>query len=130
MAAKKILVVEDEDSILKLVRKILSRDDCEIVETVDGEEAFAEIQKDHFDLIVCDYRLPKMDGRVLYEKIREVKPECAKRFLFITGSTYDDELGQFFKDNEIPHLLKPFRKEHLLGLATRMIQSFSHDLSE
>jgi len=126
---KSVLLIEDEPAISKLLQQILSTAGCHFTSALDGDAAYALLQKRQYDLIISDYRLPKMDGRTLYEKIRSEKPECSKRFIFLTGSAFNNELDQFFKKHSIPNLKKPFTKESLLALITQWAQSLSRDLS-
>ncbi|WP_350342621.1 response regulator transcription factor [Proteinivorax tanatarense] len=68
---KKILVVEDENSILELIRFNLSKEGYNISTALDGEEAVTKISKDKPDLIVLDLMLPKLDGIEVCKRIRE-----------------------------------------------------------
>ncbi len=66
---KRVLVVDDEENLRHMMRIILSRSGYEVFEAEDGEKALEIIRKKQADLILCDIRMPRMDGMTLLEKI-------------------------------------------------------------
>ena len=72
----KILIVEDEASIRRVLVKILSEEDKshEIYEAEDGLIALNKIKKENFDLVLCDIKMPKMDGIEVLEFTKKIKP--------------------------------------------------------
>ena len=73
----KILIIEDESAIRRVLKKIISEEnDSYIVEEAeDGLEGIEMVMKNDFDLILCDIKMPKMDGVEVLEKIKKIKPE-------------------------------------------------------
>jgi DNA-binding NtrC family response regulator len=72
----RILVVDDEEEIGVLLYQALSRMGGFFVEVVrSGEEALQKIEKEPFDLVLTDLKMPKMDGLQLVSKIAQAKPE-------------------------------------------------------
>ncbi len=73
----KILVVEDEAAIRRVLVKILSEesDTYEVFEAEDGLIAVDMIKKEDFDLVLCDIKMPKMDGVEVLEAVKKIKPE-------------------------------------------------------
>ena len=73
----KILIIEDEAAIRRVLVKILSEenDTYEVEEAEDGLAGIEKIKKDDFDLILCDIKMPKMDGVEVLEATKKVKPE-------------------------------------------------------
>ena len=74
----------------------------------DGENAWKLIQGNDFDRIFVDLRMPGIDGRELYQRIREWKPDLAERVVFITGDTANPETRRFLSSTASPVLTKPF----------------------
>ena len=111
-----ILLVEDQQSIAGFMQAILAPRGHEIDMVTDGESALTRVKEKDFDIIICDYHLPKMDGRSLYEKVRQYKEREAKKFFFITGSSLDESMSHFFSENKLRCLMKPFTAEDLLSL--------------
>ncbi|RZT00229.1 sigma-54-dependent transcriptional regulator [Aquimarina brevivitae] len=73
----KILVIEDESAIRRVLVKILSEesDQYEVIEAEDGLVGIEKIKADDFDLILCDIKMPKMDGVEVLEAVKKIKPE-------------------------------------------------------
>ena len=67
----KILIVDDEQSIRYVLREILEEEKYEIDDAQNGEEAFAKLQSNHYDVVLSDIKMPKMDGLALLDKILE-----------------------------------------------------------
>ena len=73
----KILVIEDEAAIRRVLVKILSEenDKYEVDEAEDGLIGIDKIKNDDFDLVLCDIKMPKMDGVEVLEAVKKLKPE-------------------------------------------------------
>ena len=73
----KILIIEDEPAIRRVLVKILSEenDTYQVFEAEDGLEGMDKIKKEDFDLILCDIKMPKMDGVEVLEAVKKLKPE-------------------------------------------------------
>ncbi|PKQ46218.1 sigma-54-dependent transcriptional regulator [Confluentibacter flavum] len=73
----KILIIEDEAAIRRVLTKILSEenDTYHVEEAQDGLEGIEKIKNDDFDLILCDIKMPKMDGVEVLEVVKKLKPE-------------------------------------------------------
>lgn len=81
----KILVVEDEAAIRRVLIKILSEenDSYQLSEAEDGLMAMELIKKEDFDLVICDIKMPKMDGVEVLQASKKIKPELP--FVMISG---------------------------------------------
>lgn len=73
----RILIIEDEAAIRRVLVKILSEEnpDYEVFEAEDGIKGLELIKKDDFDLVLCDIKMPKMDGVEVLEAVKKIKPE-------------------------------------------------------
>jgi len=81
----RILIVEDEDAIRRVLIKIIKNENSSYVveEAADGEEGLAKIEASDYDLVLCDIKMPKMDGVEVLEKVQSFKPEIP--FIMISG---------------------------------------------
>src|SRR5690554_7528929 len=81
----KILVVEDEAAIRRVLIKILTEenDSYQVSEAEDGLKAMEFLKKEDFDLIICDIKMPKMDGVEVLQASKKIKPEVP--FVMISG---------------------------------------------
>lgn len=73
----KILIVEDESAIRRVLAKILSEEnkEYEIEEACDGVEGLEKIKKEEYDLVLCDIKMPKLDGMEVLTSSKKIKPE-------------------------------------------------------
>lgn len=73
----KILVIEDEAAIRRVLIKILSEenDSYQVEEAEDGLKGIEKIKNDDYDLVLCDIKMPKMDGVEVLEAVKKIKPE-------------------------------------------------------
>ena len=67
----KILIVDDEAPVRELLADLLKKEDCPSVACGSGEEALAILQKETFDVVLLDIKLPGMNGLEVLKKIRE-----------------------------------------------------------
>lgn len=81
----KILIIEDEASIRRVLSKILAEENDQYVvfEAADGEEGLEKIKNDDFDLVICDIKMPKKDGEEVLQEAKKIKPETP--FIMISG---------------------------------------------
>jgi DNA-binding NtrC family response regulator len=81
----KILIVEDEPAIRRVLKNILTEESesFQMFEAADGQEAYMTIQENDFDLVICDIKMPKMDGVELLEATKKIKAEIP--FIMISG---------------------------------------------
>lgn len=73
----KILIIEDEGAIRRVLTKILSEenDSYKVEEAEDGQIGLEKIKNDDYDLVLCDIKMPKMDGVEVLEAVKKIKPE-------------------------------------------------------
>ena len=80
----------------------------------DGEEALVRIKGQAFDLVICDLKMPKLDGQAFYASLVEAVPSLASRVIFVTGDVAGTQAERFLEDSGCPWLEKPFRLADLL----------------
>jgi len=73
----KILIIEDEAAIRRVLTKILSEenDSYKVEEAEDGLQGIEKVKNEEYDLILCDIKMPKMDGVEVLEAVKKIKPE-------------------------------------------------------
>jgi CheY-like chemotaxis protein len=104
----RILVVDDEVSIVDAISDFLDLQNIEVDKANDGAEAVRLLEKGHYDAIVSDIRMPGIDGPQLYEKAAAIDPDYRNRFLFMSGDLVRESTQSFVSTLECPCLLKPF----------------------
>ncbi len=76
----------------------------------NGEEALAKIDINSYDLIICDIKMPHMNGKQFYNEIKAKKNRLAERFIFISGDS-SSQIVDFINQTGNRFLEKPFRIE-------------------
>ena len=105
---KRILLVDDQQTVRQAIALLLSLDEHTIVEAANGAEALTLFKQGHFDLVITDFEMPQMKGDELATRIKQARP--AQPVLMITA--HADQLGD--SDYSVDALLsKPFYFEDL-----------------
>ena len=113
MASIRILVVDDDAWILRMVTTVLEKRGYEVVVARDGEEGLHKAQATPPDLIITDVMMPKLDGWALVKHLRS-KPELAfVPVIFLTALGSDEDRIRGFRLGADDYLAKPFRFEEL-----------------
>ncbi len=102
---RRVLVVEDDPAIASLLKALVAAD-TEVVLAENGEEGLVRIREGHFDVVVSDVEMPKINGIDLYKQALAVDPDLKKRFVFFTG-TRKPEHHNFFASSDVIMLPKP-----------------------
>jgi len=117
---KKILVVDDETSIVDLIRVILEREGYTVETAYDGNVALRKIEEEDFDGIISDLKMPGKDGVEIYQYCKEKKPDLTKRFLFLTGDMVAHDSMVFVEENKVPFISKPFDLDKFLSFISTL----------
>ncbi|MDA1093492.1 MAG: response regulator [Acidobacteria bacterium] len=116
-----VLVVEDEPALASAVADALTDAGYRVDRAGDGEEALERIATKVFDLVVCDLKMPRVDGPAFYRILSQRKPSLARHVLFVTGDVAGTEAERFLLESGCRWLLKPFRLADLLRVASEVL---------
>jgi DNA-binding response OmpR family regulator len=113
MPSSRILVVDDDAWILRMVTTVLEKRGYEIFTARDGEEGLEKAQQVMPDLIVTDVMMPKLDGWALVKQLRSLPPLAFTPVIFLTALGSDEDRIRGFRLGADDYLAKPFRFEEL-----------------
>lgn len=117
--AKKILIVDDDPNILKLVKTRLEAHNYEVIAASDGEECMQKVLSDKPDLIILDILMPKADGYDVLVGIKEIKALTGKipviPVIVLTALSDPRVRGMIEKEEIKDYIVKPFNAEDLLN---------------
>jgi len=108
----KLLIVDDEKSIRKTLREILEYEKYQVDEAADGMEGLGLIQKNKYDIILCDIKMPKMDGIEVLEKIMELNIDTP--IVMISGHGNIETAVEAVKKGAFDFIAKPLDLNRLL----------------
>ena len=109
-----ILVVEDEAALAAAVIDSL-RDAGYVVEhAADGEQALIRVRARTYDAVVCDLKMPRLDGKSFFKTLSSTAPGMKKRVIFVTGDVAGTDAEEFLEQSGCRWLAKPFRLADLL----------------
>ena len=111
---KKILVVDDEPNIVKLVSFILSTNGYEVIEASLGAEGIKKAKAEKPDLIILDVMMPKMDGFEAAKKLRADKATSGIPILMLSSKAQFEDKMKGIDSGAMDYVTKPFDKHELL----------------
>jgi CheY-like chemotaxis protein len=111
----RILVVEDDDSNRNVMSRLFRKLGHDVTTAANGYEAHDTLQREKFDCIICDLRMPTLGGNTLYAQIENTDPEAASRFVFVTGDYTRPESYEFLQRSGRPVIGKPYEIDELLA---------------
>jgi len=115
------LVVEDEQALGEAVADALRDAGFEVDRASDGEQAIASTQARAYDLIVCDLKMPGVNGMAFYHHLAATAPALTRRLIFVTGDVAGTEAEAFLERSGCRWLAKPFRLRDLVRVAREVI---------
>jgi PAS domain S-box-containing protein len=120
---KTILIIDDEPGIVSALAYLLSRDGYDVDTAGNGRLALKKLQQRAYDLILCDLRMPELDGPGLYREIEVHLPHLLRRIIFLTGDTLSPEAREFLGKAGISRLNKPFRAAEVRRAVQQAVQA-------
>ncbi len=121
----RILVVDDEPGITSALAYLLRRSGYAVEMAANGRIALAKLQEQTYELILCDLRMPELDGPGFYEALQQHYPQLRQRIIFLTGDTLSPEARAFLDKVDVPRLAKPFRALDVRRLVRQVLQKSS-----
>ncbi|MCZ2225055.1 MAG: sigma-54 dependent transcriptional regulator [Chitinophagales bacterium] len=100
-----ILVIDDEKSIRNVLKDILTNEGYKVEQAADGEEGFEKFCATDFDVVLCDIKMPKMDGIEFLSKANEIKPEVP--IIVISGHGNIETAVDAVKKGAFDYIAKP-----------------------
>jgi CheY-like chemotaxis protein len=102
-----LLVVDDETSVANALATFLGRDGDTVETAATGKAALRKIHAQQYDLILCDLRLPELDGQDFYHLLKTEAPDLHRRVIFLTGDMLNPASLEFLEQHHLVWLPKP-----------------------
>ncbi|HEY5122614.1 MAG TPA: sigma-54 dependent transcriptional regulator [Ignavibacteria bacterium] len=120
---KKILVVDDDLTIQRILKNVIENSGFEVFTASDGKEAFTKVKKMKFDVLITDLNMPHLNGIELTQKVLEVEPELI--VIFITAYGTIRSAVEAIKLGAFDYLTKPIDNNELILSVNRGIDKLS-----
>jgi two-component system sensor histidine kinase/response regulator len=119
---KRILVIDDEESIRQVIVEALSMRGWHLLEAPDGEEGLKRAGQDLPDMILCDIQMPKLDGYSVLRGVRQIDALATTPFLFLTGHGDKPMMRQAMELGADDFIVKPFTVPELIAAVEARFQ--------
>ena len=119
-----LLIIDDEESIRRALRRYFERRDWDVDEAMDGAEGLKKLDGAdatvEYDVVLCDLKMPGISGQELYNRLRAELPAAARKFIFATGDSGAPDVVDFLASVDVPVLEKPFELRSLEQIAQQV----------
>ncbi|HYX82363.1 MAG TPA: ATP-binding protein [Gemmatimonadales bacterium] len=103
-----VLLIDDEEGLRRALVTFFTRRGMRITAVEDGSDGLRVLQRQRFDVIVSDVRMPGMSGGEFLERLRREYPTMLNRLIFTTGDTFAADTATLLRDAGVPSLVKPY----------------------
>ena len=117
--AYKILVVDDEPTIVRLMEFILARQGHEMIVAVNGEEALEKIKSQHPDLVLLDIMMPRIDGYEVAQRLRADPATAELPIIMLSAKAQDEDIRKGVEVGVDEYITKPFTPDHLVQVVAK-----------
>jgi len=124
---RRALVVDDEESNAALVRRVLAGAGYDVESTTLSRRALVMIERTPYDAVIADVKMPELSGQELYGRACQIRPEMARRFIFITGDIDGQDTREFLDETRCSYFMKPFNLERLTAAVDMLTGARSPD---
>ena len=118
---KSILLVDDDKQLASALQWILADENFLVDVAYDGEEAMQKFTAGEYEAVICDLMMPRLRGDEFFHKAKQVRPNLADRFIFITGFAANPGINEFLTGTDAKYLVKPFPVESLIGCVKELL---------
>lgn len=122
MVKKKIMIVDDEENILELVKAVMEREDFLAIPVSSGKECLEKLKEIKPDLILMDMMMPEMTGKDTTKRIRENTKTKSIKIIFLTVARLSEVgMEELKKLNVLDYITKPFDNDDLVKRVRKVI---------
>ena len=127
---RKILVVDDQKHIVRLIQVTLERAGYEVVCAYDGLEALEQVAKERPEMVVLDVMMPRMDGFEVLQRLQADPKLQTIPVIMLTAKAQDADIFKGWSQGVSSYLVKPFNPRELLTFVQRIFQSMDEPPSD
>ena len=118
-----ILLIDDERGMQRALRSLLQRGGHDVTTAANGLEGLAALEARSYEVILCDMRMPDLDGPGFYRELERRYPHLLSRVVFLTGDVLGPEAQAFFAQVDHPRLEKPFKAHEVRRVIQQVLEA-------
>jgi signal transduction histidine kinase/CheY-like chemotaxis protein len=118
-----ILLIDDEAIIAQSLRRLLQRGGHDVTTAATGLEGLAALDERAYAVILCDMRMPDLDGPGFYRELERRHPHLVSRVIFLTGDVLSPDAQAFFTQVHRPHVVKPFKAQEIRRVIRQVLEA-------
>jgi signal transduction histidine kinase len=118
-----ILLIDDEAIIVQSLRRLLQRSGYDVTTAATGLKGLAALDKRAYAVILCDMRMPDLDGPGFYRELERRHPHLVSRVIFLTGDVLSPDAQAFFTQVHRPHVVKPFNAQEIRRVIRQVLET-------
>jgi two-component system NtrC family sensor kinase len=124
-----VLLIDDELSMQRALKRLLQRRGYDVTTATNGLEGLEALEEGSYEVILCDMRMPDLDGPGFYREIEQHHPHLRSRIIFLTGDILSPEAQAFFDQIDCPRLVKPLKMQDMERLIEKTLEAQRDPLS-
>jgi CheY-like chemotaxis protein len=125
-----VLLIDDEPSFVRALAALLRRDGYTVDTVENGERALVQLQERRYDVILCDLRMPELDGSALYDILTSQYPHVRQRVIFLTGDTLSSDSTVFLERSGQPWVPKPCNAAEVRSAIAQVLHNAAEQRSQ
>ncbi len=118
---KKGLLIDDDIQVMNLLSEFFRTEGCDTEVVSDGNSALEKLQEFSYHFILCDIKMPGINGMTLYQRLKEKGSSHLESIIFTTGDPISCDVQQFLKSIKNPILFKPFNLKEVRETVQRLL---------
>jgi signal transduction histidine kinase len=118
-----ILLIDDEAIIVQSLRRLLQRSGYDVTTAATGLKGLAALEERPYEVILCDMRMPDLDGPGFYRELERRHPHLVSRVIFLTGDVLSPDAQAFFTQVHRPHVVKPFNAQEIRRVIRQVLEA-------
>jgi CheY-like chemotaxis protein len=115
--------MDDELGIAQALTRLLERSGHDVTKAANGLEGLTALEKRSYEVILCDMRMPDLDGPGFYHELERRHPNLLSRVIFLTGDVLSPEAQAFFDQVKSPRLEKPFKAQEVRRVIQQVMET-------
>jgi two-component system NtrC family sensor kinase len=117
----RVLIVDDEEVLVDMMVNFLRFKGCEVDRAKDGFVGLEKIEKNPYDIILCDIKMPNLNGREMVKILESKNPEALKKLVICSGDTVSPDTQSFLQGSDLRTLNKPFTLNELAKMVKTVL---------